>query len=134
VFLILVMHDANMKIYLYKFSCNMKGDTSSCFVLQCTAASVKMEPCSDYEIHSLSSLGEDEGEHLMPVFIPVMKCEMKASYVLMSCPFCKRIYRQSLQKCVSFTCAKAVRTNYKHNECDFLCTSVNNQLDTLFSM
>jgi hypothetical protein len=90
---------------------------SRCFVLQCAAASIKVEPCSDDEIRSLSSLGEDEEEHLMPVFIPVMKCEMKASYIIMSCPFCKSIYRQSLQRCVSFTCAKAMCTNNKHNEC-----------------
>jgi hypothetical protein len=85
------------KLYLYKFSFNTKGDTSRCFVLQCTAASIKVEPCSDDEICSLSSLGEDEEEHLMPLFVPVMKCEMKASYILMSCPFCKSLYRQSFQ-------------------------------------
>ena len=115
---------SHFKLYLHKFSFNMKGDTSICFVLQCTGASVKVEPCSDDEIRSLSSLGEDEEEHLMPVFIPVMKCETKASYILMSCPFCKSIYRQSLQKCVSFTCAKAMCTNNEHNECDFLCTDI----------
>jgi hypothetical protein len=90
------------KLYLYKFWFNTKGDTSRCFDLQCTAASIKVEPCSDDEIRSLSSLGEDEEERLMPVFIPVMKSEMKASYILVSCPFCKSIYRQSLQKYVSF--------------------------------
>jgi hypothetical protein len=83
------------KLYLYKFSFNTKGHTSSCFVLQCTAASIKVEPCSDDEVHSFSSLGEDREERLTPVFIPVMKCEMKASYVLMSCPFCKMMYMQS---------------------------------------
>jgi hypothetical protein len=110
------------KLYLYKFSFNTKGDTSRCFVLQCTAASVKVEPCSDDEIRSLSSRGEDEEEHLMPLFMSVMKCELKASYILMSCPFCKSIYRQSLQKYVSFICAQAMCTNNKRNECDFLCT------------
>ena len=60
----------------------------------------------------------------MPVFIPVMKSEIKASYILMSCPFCKSIYRQRLQKCVSFICAQAVHTNNEHNECDFLRTDV----------
>ena len=60
----------------------------------------------------------------MPVFIPVMKSEMKASYILVSCPFCKSIYRQSLHKCISFIHAKAVRTNYEHNECDFLRTDI----------
>ena len=102
----------------------MNGDTSRCFVLQCTAASVKVERCSDDEIRSLSSLGEDEEEHLMPLFIPVMKCEMKASYILISCPFSKSIYRQSSQKYVSFICAQAVRTNNERNECDFLCTDI----------
>jgi hypothetical protein len=34
--------------------------------LQCTAVSVKVEPCPD-DIHSLSSLGEDGEELLMPV-------------------------------------------------------------------
>jgi hypothetical protein len=98
------------KVYLHKFSFNAKGDTSKCFALQCTAASVKVEPCSDDEVRSLSSLGEDEEEHLMPVFIPVMKCEMKASYILMSCPFFKSIYRQSLQK----LCTQTI--NNKYNE------------------
>jgi hypothetical protein len=50
-------------------------------VLQCTADSVKVEPCSDNEINSLSSFGEDGEEHLMPVFISVMKCEVEVSYI-----------------------------------------------------
>jgi hypothetical protein len=92
-----VFHWGFCKYYLYKFSFNRKVDTSKCFVLQCTVKWIKVEPCSDDEIHSLSLFGEDGEEHLMPVFIPVMKCEMKVSYILMSCPFCKSIYRQSLE-------------------------------------
>jgi hypothetical protein len=85
--------------------------------------SVKVEPCSDDEIHSLSSFHEDGEEHLMPVFIPVMTCEMKVSYILMSCPFCKRSDRQSLQKCISFTCAQAMFAN-KYKGRDFLCPHI----------
>lgn len=61
-------------------------------ILQCTANSVKVEPCSDDEIHSMLSFGEDddeeEEEHPMPVFIPVMKCEVKVSCILMPYPLC----------------------------------------------
>jgi len=51
-----------------------------------------VEPCSDDEIHSMLSFGEDddeeEEEHPMPVFIPVMKCEVKVSCILMPYPLC----------------------------------------------
>jgi hypothetical protein len=53
------------------------------FVLQCVADSIKVEPCSDYETCSVLSFSEDnEKECPMPVFIPVMKCEVKVSYIL----------------------------------------------------
>jgi hypothetical protein len=109
------------KLYLYKFSFNTKGDNSRRFVLQYTEASVKVEPCSDDEICSLSSLGEDEEEHLMPVFIPVMKRETKASYILMSCPFCKsRVYKSMSPAPVPKQCAQIINIM----SVDFLCTDI----------
>lgn len=46
--------------------------------IKCVADSIKVEPCSDYETCSVLSFSEDnEKEYPMPVFIPVMKCEVK---------------------------------------------------------
>jgi hypothetical protein len=68
-------------------------------LFQCTADSIKVEPCSGDETHSMLSFGEDDEEdHPMPVFIPVMKCEVKVSCVLNTLPFCKNLILGSYTK------------------------------------
>jgi hypothetical protein len=70
-----------------KFSFKIKIELLVLF--QCTADSIKVEPCSDDETYSLLSFGEgNEGDH--SVFIPVMKCEVKVSCVLNVISFFKR--------------------------------------------
>jgi hypothetical protein len=67
----------------------------------------------------MSSFGEDDEEdHPMPVFIPVMKCEVKVNYVLNAWPFCEILILGSFTKIYQhFRCLLKSDNKNRHFTC-----------------